>query len=111
MGELRRILKPGGKIKIRVPHFTSVEAFADPTHIKRFSYLTFFYFTKDLKRDYSFSKFSKWNGKILFQRRLIFPWNYLIQGFVNLGNWSIKLFEKTPLRIFPAANIEGELIK
>lgn len=111
MDELHRVLKLGGVIKIRVPHFTYVEAYADPTHINYFSYLTFFYFTKDLKREYSFSKFSSFGGKITFQRRFIFPWNYFLEWFVNLGEWSRKLYEKTPLRIFPAANLEVWLIK
>lgn len=111
MKELYRILKPKGLIKIRVPHFTYVEAYADPTHINRFSYLTFFYFTKDLKREYPFSIYSKFKCRITFQKRLIFPWNYLMEWFVNLGNWSKKLYEKTPLRIFPAANLEVTLEK
>ena len=111
MDELYRILKEGGKVKIRVPHFTYVEAYADPTHINRFSYMTFFYFTKGLKREYPFSKFLKFGGKITFQKRLIFPWNYILEWFVNLGDWSKKIYEKTPLRIFPAANLEVWLIK
>jgi len=111
MDELYRILKPGGIIKIRTPHFSYCESWADPTHINHFSYMTFFYFTKKLKREYSFSKWSKFSGKITFQKRWIFPWNYILEAFVNLGEWSKKLWEKTPLRIFSAANLEIELIK
>lgn len=111
MGELYRILKQEGVIKIRVPHFTYVEAYADPTHINRFSYLTFFYFTKGLKREYPFSKYSKFKGRITFQKRPKLFWNYLIEWFVNLGEATKKLYEKTPLRIFPAANLEIQLIK
>lgn len=111
MDELYRILKKGGVIKIRVPHFTYVEAYADPTHINHFSYLTFFYFKKGLKRDYPFCKFSDFGGKITFQKRLIFPWNYILEWFVNLNDGTKKLYEKTPLRIFPAANLEVWLKK
>lgn len=111
MKELHRILKPNGRIKIRVPHFTFVEAYADPTHINRFSHMTFFYFTKGLKREYPFSIYSKYECKITFQKRIIFFWNYLMEWFVNLGEWSKKLYEKTPLRIFPAANMEIILYK
>lgn len=109
--ELHRILKPGGMIKIRTPHFTCVEAYADPTHINHWSYLTFFYFKKGLKRDYSFCKFSDYGGKILFQKRLIFPWNYFVEWFVNLSEGTKKLYEKTPLRIFSAMNMEVWLKK
>ena len=72
MDELYRILKPNGIIKIRTPHFTYVESYADPTHINHFSYLTFFYFKKGLAREYSFCKFSDFGGQITFQKRLIF---------------------------------------
>ncbi len=111
MEELYGILKPGGVIKITVPHFTYVEAYADPTHINRFSFLTFSYFVKGGIREYPFMKFSKFTGKITFQKRLIFLWNYVLEWFVNLNKNTIKLYEKTPLRIFPAANLEVELIK
>jgi len=111
MEELHRILKQGCLIEIMVPHYNFVESVADPTHVRLFSYMTFFYFTKDLKREYPFSKWSKFGGRITFQKRLIFPWNYLLEWFVNLGDWSKKIYEKTPLRIFPAANLEVWLIK
>mgnify|MGYP001579719303 CR=1 FL=1 len=111
MDELHRILESGGILRIRTPHFTYVEAYTDPTHVNHFSYLTFFYFKKGLAREYSFCKFSDFGGKITFQKRLIFPWNYILEWFVNLGEWSKKLYEKTPLRIFPAANLEVWLRK
>jgi predicted SAM-dependent methyltransferase len=34
MKELHRILKDGGILHIRVPHFTRVKNFKDPTHIR-----------------------------------------------------------------------------
>ncbi len=44
MEELHRILKPGGKLYIRVPHFSSMGAFSDITHIRPFGYTSFDYF-------------------------------------------------------------------
>lgn len=41
MEELHRILKPGGKLLLRVPHFSSQGAFTDITHIRPFGYLSF----------------------------------------------------------------------
>lgn len=111
MDELYRILKPKGKIKFQVPHFTSMEAYSDPTHINFFSYLTMSYFVKGGIRDYPFMKFSSCNAKILFQKRLFFPWNYFMEWFINRKPWFTKLYEKSPWRIFPATDIQGELIK
>lgn len=39
--EMHRILKPGGKIYLRVPHFSSLAAFTDITHVRPFGYLSF----------------------------------------------------------------------
>ena len=39
--ELHRILKPGGILYMRVPHFSSNGAFTDITHIRPFSYFSF----------------------------------------------------------------------
>ena len=41
MKELYRILKDNGNIKIRVPHFSSLWAFSDPTHKHFFGYKSF----------------------------------------------------------------------
>lgn len=39
--EIYRILKPGGILHMRVPHFSSMGAFTDLTHIRPFSYFSF----------------------------------------------------------------------
>ena len=41
MEELHRILKPGGKLFLRVPHFSSLGAFTDITHIRPFGITSF----------------------------------------------------------------------
>ena len=45
--EIHRILKPGGKLHLRVPHFSSMGAFTDITHKRPFSYFSFDCFEKD----------------------------------------------------------------
>jgi len=47
MEELYRILKPGGLLHIRVPHFSSMGAFSDITHVRPFGYGSFDCFVKD----------------------------------------------------------------
>lgn len=39
--EMHRILKPGGVIHIRVPHFSSLAGFTDMTHVRPFAFLSF----------------------------------------------------------------------
>ena len=43
--ELHRILKTGGKLKIKVPHYNSPNAYCDPTHKNLFASQSFSYFT------------------------------------------------------------------
>lgn len=45
--EIHRILKPGGLLYMRVPHFSSMGAFSDLTHVRPFSYISFDCFQKD----------------------------------------------------------------
>jgi len=44
MGEVHRIGKPGARIEIYTPHFTSSTSYADPTHRHHFSLLAFDFF-------------------------------------------------------------------
>jgi ubiquinone/menaquinone biosynthesis C-methylase UbiE len=50
MDELWRILKPSGKIIIRVPHFSNPHFFIDPTHYRWFSEGTLDYFDRTTLR-------------------------------------------------------------
>ena len=56
LSELCRICKPGGKIKVIVPHALSVGAFSDPTHKKFFTYFTFDYFGSNEQSYYAKSR-------------------------------------------------------
>jgi SAM-dependent methyltransferase len=46
MEELHRIARPGAEIRIRVPHFSSVQAYTDPTHRHFFSTESMQYFVE-----------------------------------------------------------------
>lgn len=113
--DMHRVLRKGGSITIRVPHFTSKYNFIDPTHKKMFSISTFEFFIKDsrFKRDYYFSyHFSKISfSKITFARG-IYLYNYLVEPIVNMGKNMQLVYESTGLsRIFPAEDIVIRLIK
>jgi SAM-dependent methyltransferase len=44
--ELHRVTKPGGLVRVVVPHYSSPDAFVDPTHLKAFGYRTFDYMAR-----------------------------------------------------------------
>jgi SAM-dependent methyltransferase len=64
MEELHRLLKPGGILYIRVPHFSSMGAFTDITHIRPFGFYSFDPFQKN--HDQSF--YTNARFKILFRQ-------------------------------------------
>lgn len=110
--DIHRILRKGGKLFVRVPHFTSKDAFSDPTHKKVFTSLTFRYFTDEHMRSYYFDfRFARFSARILFDKRVIYFYNYLLEPLVNLGDRARNFYEGSPLRIFPATNIEVVLEK
>lgn len=119
--DLHRILKPGGKLKIRVPHFTSKNNFIDPTHKKGFSIYTFEMFCKNSphskfkERDYYFD----FSFECIKTSRITFDhssrwlmYNRIVEPLVNLNKTTKFLYESTGLCYdLPAMNVEVELIK
>ena len=109
--DLNRILKHGGRLKIQVPHFTSSGAFVDPTHVRYFAIQTLFFFVNhscSYYYDFSFSKIEKY--RITF-KKIPYFYNYLIEPLVNINLTTMKAYENSFLRIFPAYTIDIELIK
>jgi len=75
MAELRRITRPGGTIRLELPHFSCGVSHRDPTHKRLFSYFTFEYFHADcfyglppfetIERSLNFTRFAQpWLNKI-----------------------------------------------
>lgn len=121
--DLHRILKKGGVLRIRVPHFTSKNNFVDPTHKKMFSISTWDFFVKspalskhiEKERayyfDFAFAK--KVHCHITFEKSShIFFYNRACEWFFNLSPAVQSFYESTGLsRELPAENIIVELIK
>lgn len=115
--EIFRIMKPGGILRVRVPHFTSKNSYTDPTHRKLFAFRTFDFFAQgSLKeREYYFEfSFARVRSiQITFEgsSRLFF-FNRLVAAIVNSSRRMQYLYESTALaRLFPAENILVELEK
>ncbi len=113
--DLHRILVPGGKLVIQVPHFSSVANYIDPTHKKKFSVQTFEFFVSDSRhgRNYYFDfSYNKIERKSLTFLKGAYFYNYLIEPLVNINEASLRAYESSGLcNIFPAQNIYIELIK
>ncbi len=62
LDECWRILRPGGRVRIKVPYWRSDNSYCDPTHRWFFSLGAFDQFDPDTKRgrDYSFYTERKW---------------------------------------------------
>lgn len=91
--EVHRILKPGGLLYVRVPHFSCFGAFADITHIRPFGYTSFDYFEENQMYDY----YSKAKFKIMFREIKYFglyPNTGLYEKYIHKNSciWFAKPF-------------------
>ena len=112
MEELYRITVPGGIIHIKVPYYTSFDAFTDPTHKHFFTSRSFDYFREDFTYNYyTTARFTIENIHLTFlklkQIRGISPHKLL--GIEFLANKWIKIYEAFFAYIFPAHILSFEL--
>lgn len=112
--ELYRIMKRGGRLLIKVPHFTSATAFIE-NHRRFFRYRSFETFEdqKTLKAldQIDYYKFKIVSRKIIFNKWPLF-YNYPIELFSNINKTAAIIYENTFLRsLFPAEELVFELKK
>jgi predicted SAM-dependent methyltransferase len=113
MGECFRILKKSGKLIIVAPHFSSVNSYTDPDHKRHLAINSLDFYVKGHNRNYyfDFEGFTSIKKKILFSKRWLYSYNYLVDLFVNKIPRMKTFYESSPLRVFPANECWYELIK
>lgn len=95
--EMSRILKPGGKLYVEVPHYTWVESFRHYEHIHFFTFGSFDYFEKGANPYY------KTDFRIV-EKRIFFDDLNNCLGIGLLANRFPRLYEKRLCFIFPATS-------
>jgi SAM-dependent methyltransferase len=84
MEQLHRVAKPGARVWIRVPYYTSLNFNTDPTHRHAFSSRSFDYLCLDtglVHYDYSTVRFRKLTARMTM--RPLTPFNRLLMRLIN----------------------------
>jgi len=107
INECWRILKPGGQLIIRVPHFTGAQAWSELEHFKPYGAHTFDGFVKgknphSMNDYYPRKQFSSIKVRIVFGKHIQI-WNYLTEWLVNLSGFMQDVYEQSFLRSFGQA--------
>jgi SAM-dependent methyltransferase len=105
MGEIHRVLEPGGSATITTPHFSCANSYTDPTHRHHFGWRSFDYFTAEHElRYYSLARFR-------LGRRVLRFHGGLIDSVVRrlAARWP-DLYEHRLAWVFPAWYLEFELV-
>lgn len=104
MNEVYRILRHGGCVRIRTPHYSSSYAYNDPTHIHFFGAMVFDGFTEaNINRTYSRSRF------LMRTRRILFPKVWRITGVAWFANRFVHRWEQLFAFVFRAENLYFEM--
>jgi SAM-dependent methyltransferase len=105
MEELFRICKSGAVVELTTPHFSSSNAFTDPTHQHQFGYFSFDYFTgAAIHNHYSVARFDyKYRYLVFLPSRK----NTMIR---RLANRAPAFYERHLCWILPAWFLSVELV-
>jgi ubiquinone/menaquinone biosynthesis C-methylase UbiE len=119
LDELARILKPGGRLAITVPHFSNPYFYSDITHRASFGLYSMSYFSDDRKLTRKVPSYQKELFYELQAVRLVFkssPPFYLrhalkklVEVLVNINSYTKELYEEMFCHMFPCYEVQYEL--
>ena len=108
MEEIYRVCRNGARVHITVPHFSSANAYTDPTHRRLFSYFSFDYFDADHAFGfYSDARFKRVRAQLVFYPSMA---NKIVHRAAN--RWPLA-YEQRWAWIFPAwfLSVDLEVVK
>lgn len=112
MEEIHRITKPGGRVLVKVPYYTSFDAYTDPTHRHFFTSRSFDYFRDDYcYHYYTTARFAVVDMRLTFLklRQLGGLSPHKLMGIEWLANRFLKMYEAFFAYWFPAHILTCEL--
>jgi SAM-dependent methyltransferase len=79
--EAWRIVRPGGRVHIRTPHYSGHYAWRDPTHRRAFSAASFDYFGQNAYSYYTPARFAVVSVRLkYFMEEELWPWPHRVWG-------------------------------
>ena len=115
MREIARVLKPGGKNYLFVPHFSNPYYYSDYTHTRFMGLYTFYYFVEEkdqLKRKvpnfYTDVRIRILSQRLMFQStfRGVNFLKKLFEKFINLNTWLQEFYEENLCYFIPCYGME-----
>ncbi|HVE68570.1 MAG TPA: methyltransferase domain-containing protein [Solirubrobacteraceae bacterium] len=103
MEELHRVARPGARLHVRTPHFSSVLAYSDPTHRSYFSSAAIRALAEP-----GFAHYTQVRMRVV-ALSLDFWSLFRLTGVAALANRNLDLYERYFAFRFPAMNIRAEL--
>lgn len=100
MAEVWRISKPGAKISIYTPHFSSPNSYTDPTHKWHLAYGSFDLLTEEARYDYGTVRFKIVDRKITFGKSVL-CWPGRLMAACSPGK-----YERHFCYLFPAHDLQ-----
>jgi SAM-dependent methyltransferase len=101
--ELHRVARPGARIQLRTPHFSSVLAYGDPTHRHYFSTIAIRSLAEPRFAHYTDARFR------VVHVTLDMWLPFRVTGLSSLANRLPDVYEKYLAFTFPTMNIRAEL--